>query len=48
MDAAVAILIPLVCLAFGAWCGMRIERDRRDRELDRLLGEEQTNPTPSK
>jgi hypothetical protein len=37
MDAALAVLIPLVTLAVGVWCGIRIERHRRDRDLDDLL-----------
>jgi hypothetical protein len=32
-----AILIPLATLAIGVWCGIRIERHRRDRNLDDLL-----------
>lgn len=37
MDVLVAIVIPLMTLAVGVWCGIRIERQRRDRELDQLL-----------
>lgn len=37
MDTVAAVLIPLVTLAVGVWCGIRIERARRDRELDELL-----------
>lgn len=33
----VLVLMPLATLAIGVWSGIRIERRRRDRELDELL-----------
>jgi hypothetical protein len=37
MEAVAAVLIPIVTLVVGVWCGIRIERHRRDRKLDDLL-----------
>jgi hypothetical protein len=37
VTALAAVLIPLAALAVGVWCGIRIERHRRDRNLDELL-----------
>lgn len=37
MEAFLAVAIPLVALGVGVWCGIRIERHRRDREHDQLL-----------
>jgi hypothetical protein len=37
MAETVAVALPIITLAVGVWCGIHIERRRRDRALDDLL-----------
>lgn len=37
VETVLALFIPVAALAAGVWCGIRIERHGRDRELDDLF-----------